>query len=208
MSSVILADSRLRGIEHEHSFQSFILNVKPGSQIKDHKKFVKQLLKRKSPKLFIICVGINDIPEDIKDRTRNEREKLFVKITVKFHSLVKTIKKSQNTKIIIATIPPKDLAKSVAKYPTKAAIEVDKITPAHQSEFEWFVARINNYIGDFNKTETGHHLPLHTQLRTHRSRRGSSAYRYTKFSDGLHPRESLKQTWYRKILDIHRKLHL
>ncbi|MES9884657.1 MAG: SGNH/GDSL hydrolase family protein [Sedimenticola sp.] len=203
MSAVLLTDSRFCGVELDPRFRKFGLNVKPGSQIKDHKKYVKKQQKRKSPPtIYVICVGINDIPDNLKDKTKSERQKLFVKITSKFRSLIKCIKKVKpSASIVVATIPPKDLLRSVTKYPHKSSLNISDITDSHQLAFEKFVIKVNDFIDNLNKSETGQHLPLHTALRTHRGRRGSTRFRYHKFTDGIHPLQSLKDVWLNKIWD-------
>ncbi|MES9905630.1 MAG: SGNH/GDSL hydrolase family protein [Sedimenticola sp.] len=209
MSTVILADSRLKGIEKQHQFPSsrFTFNVKSGSQIKDHKIFVKHLSKgHRQYQLYIIAVGINDIPEDIADKTPSEIEKLVTKIKAKFRSLCKSIKEiSPEASIVIATIPPKCLLQSVRKYPRKSTINEHDITKHHQKSFEHFVSRINSFIDEFNVQRTGKHLSLHTNLRTHRGRRRCK-YTYHKLTDGLHPGQELKREWWDRILDLHQSL--
>ncbi|MES9879299.1 MAG: SGNH/GDSL hydrolase family protein [Sedimenticola sp.] len=209
MSTVVLADSRLKGIEKDPNFPPsfFTFNVKSGSRIKDHKQFVKRLgREHRAYNLFIIAVGINDIPDDIADKTDNCVNKLLTKVTSKYHVLCRTIKKSNsNAQIVIATIPPKHLLRSIQKYPQKSPIDVQQVTDKHQSSFAQFLSRVNTYINDFNTRETGRHLPLHTNLRNHRGRRRTK-FRYDKFTDGLHPSTELKRNWFNTILDLRQDL--
>ena len=111
-------------------------------------------------------------------------------------------------RVIIATIPPKDLRYSVEKYPNKADIELYRITTRHQAAYEKFINRVNEqFVNKFNEDETRIHLALHTNLRIHRSRRRSSKFCYSKLYDGIHPRKSLKREWIEKIRRAIQKFH-
>ena len=103
-------------------------------------------------------------------------------------------------RIIIATIPPKDLRHSVEKYPTKADIDFYRISTRHKAAYERFINRVNeNFVNQFNEDETGIHLALHTNLRVHRSRGRASKFVYSKLYDGIHPRKFLKRVRFEKI---------
>ncbi|MES9884874.1 MAG: hypothetical protein ABW185_28860 [Sedimenticola sp.] len=204
MTTVVLADSRFKGAEKDSNFprSQFRFNVQPGSKIGDHKSFVKKLKGHDVGLLYIIAVGINDIPEDIANKSNKDVDILFTKTITKFMSLCKTIrKKSPKAQIIIATIAPKNLSQSVRKYPTKSTISELEITNHHQLSFEHFVTRLNTYINDFNTIHTGYHLPLHTGLRIHRGHR-KCKFRYDKFTDGIHPNKDLKSVWFQKIRNL------
>ena len=108
--------------------------------------------------------------------------------------------------MLIATIPPKDLKRSVEKYPQKASLAYEEITSAHQKAYEDFVSKINKFINDINAEETGVHLPLHADLRIHRGRRGSSFY-YHKLYDGLHPDGDLRTKWFSRIYEAYQKIN-
>lgn len=88
-----------------------------------------------------------------------------------------------NAKVIIATIPPKELERATRKYPHESE-KLGKITHNHQKSYENFVSSINaDFINDFNKKETQVHMSLHMTLRQHRGRRGS-VYSYNKLCGG------------------------
>lgn len=212
MATIILADSRFKAIRKEKTFQNkpFILNIKPGSIITDHSDFVKNLNETITNKscLFIISVGINEIPENIGDFSESKIDKVRSKIRHHFKSLAKTIRQcNSSAKIVIATIPPRDLFVSIPKYSAQSCLAVNEITSRHQQAFEDFVTCINEtVINRFNEKNTGEHLPLHLQMRTHRGRRGSSAYRYHKLRDGLHPTYDFARCWFRKVFALHELL--
>ena len=214
MTTIVLADSRLKGIESERYFRddSVHLNVVSGSKIKDHKRFVRNLRKNKVYKsgqrlLFVISVGINDIPDNLSDKSVSKRRKVFKRVTGRYQSLVKEINKFGNKcKIVIATVPPKDLRKCANKYPAKSLIPSDKITDEHQLEFSGFINKLNSYIKEYNEKTTQCHLPFHVPFRTHRGRRGSSKFYFHKLKDGIHARTVVKQTWFKKIVNLRRNL--
>lgn len=207
MTTVILGDSRLRGIDRESFFQreSIVLRVRPGSSLKSHKiqlKRDKTFWKSNTLKSCIICVGINDIPENIADLSNQGQNRLFVKITKRLARLTEKVKKyCASGKVIVATIPPKDLRRSIEKYPQHAVLAVNELTREHQKQFEIFVDRLNKFVNELNVKGTGIHMPLHVNLRIHRGRRGSKFY-YDKLIDGLHPNDELKKTWFQKIQEL------
>ena len=210
MTTIILGDSRLKGIKQEAKFNrsNVQCHVKPGSTFSRHKKYVRHLKnKHRQISAFIVCLGVNDIPENIATLSKQKESKLFISVTKSIKSLVKKIKKhNDSVKVLIATIPPKDLKRSVEKYPQKASLTLEEITSAHQKTYEDFVSKINNFINDINAEETGVHLPLHVDLRIHRGRRGSSFY-YHKLYDGLHPDDDLKTKWFDRIYEAYQKMN-
>lgn len=219
MTTIILGDSRLKGLVATFQDENCVLHIKSGSKIKDHTSFVKRLRHKslKERKLFIVCVGINNIPDNLKDCSNDARDEYFTEIVRQFISLAKVIKrKHEGSKTVIATIPPKDVLKSVTKYPSKSELTPREVTSKHQRSFEQFVTEVNDlFISEFNKKHTGKHLAFHSQLRTHRGSGASrkscpksktSQYYYHKLSDGLHPGEELLQVWIKKITDLRREL--
>lgn len=216
MSTVILGDSRLRGLGKDKRFNDCVLHVRSGAKIQDHLSFVKQSKSESEKKLFIICLGINNVRDDIKGLSSSERKNHYNEIIRHFNSLLRTIKRqNRDNKVVIATIPPKELLRSVQKYPEKSDLEAKYITDKHQVEFEKFIVEINDEIADFNEKLTGHHLPLHSELRTHRGsgstykrnpKNKTSQFRYYKLYDGLHPNSELLNRWTEKIIALRLKL--
>jgi hypothetical protein len=62
---------------------------------------------------------LNDIPENIDDRTERELTKVYERIITKYQQVYQGIK-SINRHIKLATIPPKDLMHTLLKYPHKS----------------------------------------------------------------------------------------
>ncbi|CAG2219780.1 unnamed protein product [Mytilus edulis] len=150
--------------------------------------------------VVFLSVGINNIPEDIYGRTGEDLDVLYKRIVKKFNQIeiaVKTV--AFNAKVVIATIPPKELERTIRKYPHKSE-KLGTLTRNHQQSYENFVCRINeDFINDFNQKETQVHIPLHRALRQHRGRRGS-VFSYNKLRDGLHPDHDLKKHWMEMIV--------
>ena len=128
---------------------------------------------------------MNDIPENIYDRTEREltkvyerviREltKVYERVIRKYQQVDQGIKSiNRHIKLIIATIPPKDLIQTLLKYPHKSE-KIETITRDHQTSYENFVCRINEeFINMFNNNETEVHIPLHRALRVRRGGRGA-----------------------------------
>jgi len=85
-------------------------------------------------------VGINNIPDNLKDYSNDARDGYFTEIARQLISLAKVIKrKHERSKTVIATIPPKDVLKSVTKYPSKTERTPSEVTSKHQRSFEQFV---------------------------------------------------------------------
>ena len=67
MTTVVLGDSRLKGLQNFEGFQAsnIYLNIHSGARFKDQKRFIKRRWLRSvtGRKLFIVCLGINDIHE-------------------------------------------------------------------------------------------------------------------------------------------------
>jgi hypothetical protein len=65
-----------------------------------------------------VNVGVNDIPENVYDRTERELTKVYERIIRKYQQVDQEIKSiNRHIKLIIATIPPKDLTQTLLKYP-------------------------------------------------------------------------------------------
>ena len=76
MSTEIYTDSRFTGLETYFTSPNISTHVIKGGGVKQ----IKQLLRREqpsSPKLYVICVGINDIPEGIYDLSDRRQEEIF-----------------------------------------------------------------------------------------------------------------------------------
>lgn len=210
MTTIILGDSRLRGLHHFEGFQgqNIHLNIRSGAKLKDQKCFIKRegLQNIRGRKLFFVCLGINDIREDIGTLSIDCQNKELSRVRRKITSVVNNIRKYHlETQIIIATIAPKDVKKSAEKYPEKSFIQAENVTRNIQLDFENFVEKINNTINSFNREETGEHLPFHKYVRIHRGHRRSKYY-YNKFTDGLHPNQELKLVWAEHILNLKEQL--
>ena len=206
MTTIILGDSRLKGLHHFEGFQAqnIYLNIRSGAKLRDQKRFIKKRFLRhiRGRKLFFVCLGINDIPENIGTLTANGQKDELSKVRRKISSVIDNIKRYHPLALIVfATIPPKDVKKSAEKYPEKSLVPAENVTRNIQLDFENFVERINNTINAINREETGHHLPFHKYVRTHRGHRRSK-FRYDMFHDGLHPCSDLKQIWANEILKI------
>ena len=116
MTTIMLGDSRLKGATFQD--ENCVLHIKSGSKIQNHKSFVKRLRHKslKGRKLFIVCVGINNIPDNLKNCSNDARDEYFTEIVRQFISLAKVInRKHEGIKTVIATIPPKYILKSVTK---------------------------------------------------------------------------------------------
>jgi hypothetical protein len=86
---------------------------------------------------------VNDIPENIYDRTERELTKVYERVIRKYQQVDQGIKSiNRHIKLIIATIPPKDLIQTLLKYPHKSE-KIETITRDHQTSYENFVCRIN-----------------------------------------------------------------
>lgn len=211
MTTIILGDSRLKGLHRIRGFQGrhIVLNVTSGAKLGDQKRFIKKerLQSIKGRKLFCVCLGINDIREDIGALNIDSQKRELTKVRQSITSIVQNIRKyhSNNTQIVIATIPPKDVKKAAEKYPSKSYVQAENVDRNVQLDFENFVEKINNTINSFNREESHVHLPLHRYVRIHRGSRRSKYY-YDKFTDGLHPNEELKQKWACEILSVKEKL--
>ena len=122
MTTVVLGDSRLKGLHSLEGYQAsnIYLNIHSGARFKDQKRFKKRRWLRSvsGRKLFIVCLGINAIPElAISGQTVE-----LTKVRRKIFSVVDQIRKYHSTvQIILATIPPKDVRRSAEKYPEKIA---------------------------------------------------------------------------------------
>ena len=200
MSTEIYTDSRFTGLETYFTSPNISTHVIKGGGVKQ----IKQLLRREqpsSPKLYVICVGINDIPEGIYDLSDRRQEEIYSDLVWSFKKINEYIQRlNRANRAIIATIPPKDLRHATEKYPHKADIELHRITTRHQAAYEKFICRVNEkFVNCFNQEETGIHLALHTNLRIHRSKGRSSKFFYGRLYDGIHPQKSLKTEWIRKI---------
>ena len=205
MKTLIIGDSRLKGldkveirsdedIESEIKFHSI-----SGGKIHDLKTYFKGREFKKLNKhrlLICVCIAINDIPEDIHGRTKQKVNKLFNEITEKFNNLIRAAKRrNKHNKVVLATIAPKDLAKTIAKYPAKCE-QIDNLSFKYQRDFESFIDKINKeYIQKFNCHNTELHIPLHRPLRQHRRRTRVEFNHYHKLSDGLHLNRDLKKKW-------------
>lgn len=200
MPVLFLADSRFVNVHISVPDVNVVQHVVCGSRISDHTRYVHELADISSFSLFVICLGINDIKDYIPDHRVSS---FYDYVTVQFTNLVNEIRQRNITcKIIIGTVPPKHLKRSIRKYPTHSALSYTDITPTCQQNHEQFVMKLNSeFIHDFNESNTGVHLALHTHLRTHRSRGRISRFNYFKLYDGLHPSQSLKHDWVIKIQD-------
>jgi hypothetical protein len=109
---------------------------------------------------------VNDIPENIYDRTEQELTKVYERVIRKYQQVDQGIKSiNRHIKLIIATIPPTDLIQTLLKYPHKSE-KIETITCDHQTSYENFVCRVNEeFINMFNNNETEVHIPLHRALR-------------------------------------------
>ena len=147
--------------------------------------------------VVFLSVGVNDILENIYDRTERELTKVYERVIRKYQQVDQGIKSiNRHIKLIIATIPHKDLIQTLLKYPHKSE-KIETITRDHQTSYENFVCRINEeFINMFNNNETEVHIPLHRALRVRRGGR----YQYYKQHDGLHPGDELKKDWMEMIL--------
>ena len=173
-----------------------------GGGVKNVKRLLRARLNKPSaPTLFIVCVGINDIPECVYDLSERRQEEIYSDIVYSFKKIRDYAHRiNEANRVIIATIAPKDLRHSVQKYPHKADIELSRISARHQGAYERFVCHLNDkLINNFNEDETSIHLALHTDLRLHRSRGRSSRFMYNKLYDGIHPCKSLKKNWFEKV---------
>jgi hypothetical protein len=87
--------------------------------------------------------------------------KQYERVIRKYQQFDQGIKSiNRHIKLIIATIPPKDLIQTLLKYPHKSE-KIETITRDHQTSYENFVCRINEeFINMFNNNETEVHIPL------------------------------------------------
>ena len=93
--------------------------------------------------IVFLSVGVNDISENIYDRTERELTKVYERVIRKYQQVDQGIKSiNRHIKLIIATIPPKDLIQTLLKYPHKSE-KIETITRDHQTSYENFVCRIN-----------------------------------------------------------------
>ncbi|MCG8049193.1 MAG: hypothetical protein N0E48_26940 [Candidatus Thiodiazotropha endolucinida] len=210
MTTVILGDSRLKGLHRFEGFQAqnIHLNIRSGEKLSDQKRFIKQRWLRhiRGRKLFLVCLGINDIPENIGTLSTPRQQEELSKVKGKINSVIDNIKRYHpQSQTVFATIPPKDVRKSAEKYPHKSLVSAENVTEIIQLDFENFVEKINNTINSFNRDETGNHLALHKFIRIRRGHRRSKFY-YNKFRDGLHPFRELKRVWANEILKIKAQL--
>lgn len=205
MKTLIIGDSRVKGLgeiridSDEDIEKEVVYHCIPGGKIQDVKAYFKGRKFKKLNKhrlLICVCIGINDIPENIHEREKQSVNNLFHDILNKFKGLIRAAnRKNRHNKVILATIAPKDLTKTIAKYPNKCE-SIDKVTFEHQRAFESFIDKINKeYIQDFNCENTGIHIPFHRSLRQHRRREKVEHFYYHKLSDGLHPITDLKKKW-------------
>ena len=96
------------------------------------------------PKLFIICIGINDIPEGLYDLSERRQEEIYYNLVHSFKKIKDYVQRiNRSNRVIIAIIPPKDLRHSVEKYPNEADIEIYRITTRHHVAYEKFIYRVN-----------------------------------------------------------------
>lgn len=202
MLTEIYTDSRFAGLDAHFSSPNICAQVISGGGVKNVKRLLRARLNKPSaPTLFIVCVGINDIPECVHDLSEGRQEGIYSDIVYSFKKIRDYAHRiNQANRVIIATVAPKDLRHSVQKYPHKADIELYRISTRHQGAYERFVCRLNDkFINNFNEDETSIHLALHTDLRLHRSRGRSSRFMYNKLYDGIHPCKSLKKSWFKKV---------
>jgi len=194
MKTIIIGDSRLCGLARLGEDETTWWHCVSGSKMSDHKTLLKSKKFKnycRSAVLVFICVGINDIPEDILSRTTDKLDHLYVNIVNKYRRIVKAAKKhNPNNRVVIGTIASKDLDKTIKKYPQKSEY-IDRVTIEHQRAFEKFVQKINEQCSNvFNESETGVHIPLHRRLRQHRGRKRTQ-FHYHKFHDGFLPTSDL-----------------
>lgn len=211
MRVIFISDSRLCGVERMRlgSSSSVVNKINyycvPGLQLDGVKQYVHserfEKLCRHHRVIVFLSVGVNDIPENIYDRTEQELTNVYERIIRKYQQVDQGIKSiNRHIKLVIATIPPKDLIQTSLKYPQKSE-KIETITREHQTSYENFVCRINEeFINMFNNKETKVHIPLHRALRVRRGRRGAGRYQYYKLHDGLHPGDELKKDWMEMIL--------
>lgn len=207
MRVIFISDSRLCGVERMSLGSSCSVVDKinyycvPGLQLDRVKQYINserfEKLCRHHRVVVFLSVGVNDILENIYDRTERELTKVYERVIRKYQQVDQGIKSiNRHIKLIIATIPPKDLIQTLLKYPHKSE-KIETITRDHQTSYENFVCRINEeFINMFNNNETEVHIPLHRALRVRRGGR----YQYYKLHDGLHPGDELKKDWMEMIL--------
>ena len=91
-------------------------------------------------------ISVNDISENIYDRTERELTKVYERVIRKYQQVDQGNKSiNRHIKLIIATIPPKDLIQTLLKYPHKSE-KIETITRDHQTSYENFVCRINEEL--------------------------------------------------------------
>lgn len=220
MTTIILADSRFKDLKQDNEFSDCILHIRSGSRIQDHVSFVKRHERKHSAanKLYVVLLGINNIRDDIKDLDAETLDAHKETVQRNFRTLIRAIKsKNKRNVYVIGTIAPKDLLRSISKYPRKSELLLKNITSEHQKKYEDFVVEVNKDVNDLNNNGSGAHLALHTDLRIHRgsgaTRRATpksrtSRFFYDKLRDGLHPGKELLDIWKRKILDVKYQLSL
>jgi hypothetical protein len=72
--------------------------------------------------------------------------KVYERIIRKYQQVDQGIKSiTRHIKLVIATIPPKDLIQTLLKYPHKSE-KIETITRDHQTSYENFVCRINEEL--------------------------------------------------------------
>ena len=195
VSTEIYTDSHFTGLKAHITSPNVKTNVIRGGGVNCVKRLLKAKIKQNTShraKLYIVCISVNDIPEGVYDVSEQRLEEIYSNLIFSLRRIKTLVQKlNAQNKLIIATIPPKDLRQAVEKYPDRADIELYRITTRHQGAYERFVTRVNN------ESETGIHNPLHADLRIHRSRGRSSKYFYNKLYDRLHTCASLKQKWFR-----------
>ncbi|PJE78163.1 hypothetical protein CI610_02907 [invertebrate metagenome] len=113
---VLFSDSRFAGAR----LVDIALNVSRGSGLCDQVRYL-QNFNHTGYKLYIICAGINDIPDNIGYYLEQEQINKYNYLTKKILDIEHEIKTHNPTaQVIFGTIPPKDLKISIRKYPHKS----------------------------------------------------------------------------------------
>ena len=78
MSTEIYTDSRFAGLDAHYSSPNICAQVISGGGVKNVNRLLRARLNKPSaPTLFIVCVGINDIPECVYDLSERRQEEIY-----------------------------------------------------------------------------------------------------------------------------------
>ena len=119
MAVLLIGDSHVREIKSPH-FQTKCMS---GAGLKDVLSYLREN-KLINFELIVVSVGINDLPELIGFHSPDKNKLIFLQI----QKQIQTIMSMAKTKIVFATIPPKDLKKVAIRYPRKCNLHYSHTT--------------------------------------------------------------------------------